>query len=218
MSKSNRGGARRRGILFIVSAPSGAGKTTLVGELVARDPQIQVSVSHTTRAPRPHETDGVSYHFTDEAAFVRMIGENAFLEHARVFDNRYGTSRDWVEGRLAAGIDVILEIDWQGAKQVRTLAPGSVGIFVLPPSLPVLRQRLLGRGDDERAVARRMQDARTEISHFDEYDYVIVNDSRDDAFRDLEAIVRASRRSCPLQRQALVGLIAELLQPADAIK
>jgi len=201
----------RHGILFVVSAPSGAGKTTLVNELVARDSRLRVSISHTTRPPRPHETDGVSYHFVDDAKFKGMIEADAFLEHAHVFDHRYGTSRQQVDERLAGGTDVILEIDWQGARQIRAVTPAVVTVFVLPPSLAILRERLLGRGDREEAVARRMRDARTEISHFNEYDHVIVNDNRDEAIRDLEAVVRAARRSYRLQRRDWDGFVAALL-------
>jgi guanylate kinase len=216
LAQSSPGQPQRRGLLFVVSAPSGAGKTTLVSDLVARDPLLCVSVSHTTRPPRSHEKNGVSYHFVDESVFLRMIDAAAFLEHARVFDHRYGTSRDWVEERLARGVDVILEIDWQGARQVRAVAPAVVSIFVLPPSLAVLRERLLGRGDREDAVDRRMRDARTEIEHFNEYDYVIVNDNRDEAVRELEAIVRASRRSCPLRRKDWDRFVAALLKRANS--
>lgn len=216
MTSSHTDRTERRGILFVVSAPSGAGKTTLVNELVRRDPLLCVSVSHTTRAPRPHETNGVSYHFVDDATFRGMIDAQAFLEHARVFDHRYGTSRDQVEGRLAAGTDVILEIDWQGARQIRAVAPAVVTVFVLPPSLGVLRERLLGRGDRKDAVDRRMRDAREEISHFNEYDHVLINDNRDEAVRDLEAVVRAARRSYPLQRRDWDRTVAALLASADA--
>jgi guanylate kinase len=183
-----------------------------VSDLVARDPRLRVSVSHTTRPPRPHEKNGISYHFVDDGEFLRMIDAGAFLEHARVFDHRYGTSRAWVEDQLARGVDVLLEIDWQGARQIRTVAPATVSVFVLPPSLTVLRERLLGRGDRKDAVDRRMRDARTEIEHFNEYDHVIVNDNREEAVRELEAIVGASRRSDTLPRKDWDRFVAGLLQ------
>lgn len=208
-------GQQRRGLLFIVSAPSGAGKTTLVNDLVARDPLLRISVSHTTRPPRQHEKNGISYHFVDESEFLRMIDTGAFLEHARVFDHRYGTSRNWVEEQVTQGVDVILEIDWQGARQIRAVAPAVVSVFVLPPSLTVLRERLLGRGDRKDAVDRRMRDARTEIEHFNEYDHVIVNDNREEAVRELESIVHASRRSDTLPRRDWDRFVTALLQQAD---
>lgn len=217
MADTPAGASQRRGILFVISAPSGAGKTTLVNALVERDSGIQVSISHTTRRPRPNETDGVSYHFVDAAVFARMIGEDAFLEHARVFDQQYGTSRRWVEQRLAAGTDVILEIDWQGAQQVRRMLPGTIGIFVLPPSLAVLRERLRGRGEDDATIERRMRDARAEIAHFGEYDYVVVNADRAAALADLTAIVRAARHSYALHR-AHLDAIAARLQAGEAMQ
>lgn len=206
---------KRHGILFVVSAPSGAGKTTLVSEVIARDPRLRLSVSHTTRPPRPHEKHGVSYHFIDDQTFVRMIDENAFLEHARVFDHRYGTSRAWVEEQLEHGVDVILEIDWQGARQVRKVAAAVASVFILPPSLRVLHERLRGRGDGRDAVIRRMRDARAEIAHFNEYEHIVVNDDREQAIRELEAIVLASRSSYPLQRRNWDGFVAALLQPEN---
>jgi guanylate kinase len=218
MARSDADRPARRGALFVISAPSGAGKTTLVNELVARDPLLQISISHTTRSPRQHEKNGVAYHFVDDETFVRMVDEGAFLEHARVFDHRYGTSRDWVESRLATGKDVILEIDWQGARQIRAVGQAVVSVFVLPPSLDVLRDRLRGRGDSEDSVARRMRDARTEIGHFSEYDYIVVNDDRAEAIGELEAIVRASRSSCPLRRKDWDRHVSALLQAADPLQ
>ncbi|GAA5524699.1 guanylate kinase [Microbulbifer aestuariivivens] len=190
------------GTLYTVSAPSGAGKTSLVKALVDSDSQVTVSVSHTTRACRPGEEDGINYHFVDRDTFIAMLDRNAFLEHAQVFDNFYGTSRDWVEETLRSGRDVILEIDWQGAAQVRRLLPDTVGIFILPPSQQALRERLTGRGQDEESVIeRRMEQAIDEMSHFVEADYLVINDDFQAALRELQSIVVAQRQR--LQRQQL---------------
>lgn len=202
----------RTGILFILSAPSGAGKTTLVRALTGADPGLRVSVSHTTRAQRPGEVDGVAYHFVDKPAFERMAAAGAFLEHARVFDHYYGTSREWVASQLAAGTDVILEIDWQGARQVRALMPEALGVFILPPDLDVLAARLRGRGDADAMVARRMQDARGEISHYPEYDYLVFNDELAHALADLQAVVRAARCRYRLQQPAADARVARILR------
>ncbi len=200
------------GTLFIVSAPSGAGKTSLVKALVERLDHIRLSVSYTTRAPRPGEREGVDYHFVDEEAFRRMVREGAFLEHARVFDHFYGTSRTWIEERLRAGTDVVLEIDWQGARQVREAIPGAVGVFILPPSREVLEERLRGRGqDDEAVIARRMQDAVNEMRHYKEYDYLVINDVFDEALEQLTHIVHAARLRTPLQARRHAELILALL-------
>jgi len=205
-------GARDRGTLYVVSAPSGAGKTSLVRALVERVPGLSLSVSHTTRRPRPGEEDGVHYHFVDLETFERMAAEGAFLEHAWVFGHRYGTSRAWVEGRLAEGVDVILEIDWQGARQVRAALPEAVGVFILPPSLEVLEQRLRGRGQDsEEVIRRRLAEAVEEMAHYAEYDYVVVNEVFEEALADLEAIVRARRLALDRQRRRLEPLLAALL-------
>ena len=178
------------GTLFVVSAPSGAGKTTLVGALVERCERLRVSVSHTTRPMRPGEQDGQSYHFVTEGAFTEMLSREAFLEHARVFEHWYGTSREWVEEQLAAGFDVILEIDWQGARQIRRMRPGSVFIFVLPPSRETLLQRLTERGqDDEAVIERRMAAAVEEISHCEEADHIVVNDDFDEALDELQCVI-----------------------------
>ncbi len=200
------------GRLYIVSAPSGAGKTSLVAALLKADPRIEVSISHTTRAPRPGEQDGVNYHFVDVATFEALVAESAFLEHARVFDNFYGTSRQWIESRLAIGQDVILEIDWQGAQQVRKLIPDALSIFIVPPSKDVLRARLTARGQDNEAViARRMADAASESSHFSEYDYLVVNDVFDSALADLIAIFRAQRLLTTQQAGRYTKLLTDLL-------
>jgi guanylate kinase len=204
--------APARGTLYIVSAPSGAGKTSLVRALTDTDPDVSVSISHTTRAPRPGERDGVDYHFVDHDAFADMEHAGRFLEHATVFDHRYGTSRDDVVARLDRGADVILEIDWQGARQVRAALPGSVGIFVLPPSREVLEQRLRGRGQDsEEIIRRRMQDAVREMSHYGEYDYLVINDDFRRALDDLRAILRAQRLVRTRQQTRRAGLLRELL-------
>ena len=203
------------GTLYTVSAPSGAGKTSLVNALVQRCEGLRVSVSHTTRAQRPGEVDGVNYHFVDTARFEAMLGEKAFLEHARVFGNLYGTSRPWVEQQLAGGMDVILEIDWQGALQVKELLPATRGIFILPPSRQTLEERLTGRGqDDPEVIAGRMAQAVEEMSHHVQADYLVVNDVFEDALADLEAIVRAQRLQAPRQRQVLDGLLRDLLGKA----
>lgn len=199
------------GTLFILSAPSGCGKTSLVGALLKTDPRILVSVSHTTRAPRAGEQDGVHYHFVDQKAFKELVDEAIFLEHAEVFGNHYGTSKHWVESQLKKGLDVILEIDWQGARRVRELM-NSVSIFILPPSRKALVVRLQDRGlDDAGVIERRMQQASSEISHYDEYDYVVVNDSFDKALHDLKVIIEARRCASIFQKVRCSSLIRELL-------
>lgn len=196
----------------MVAAPSGAGKTSLVNALVERDADVVLSVSHTTRAPRPGERDGVHYHFVGDDDFEAMVREGEFLEHADVFGKRYGTGRGQVVGALGDGRDVILEIDWQGARQVREAMPGSVGIFILPPSREELVRRLTGRGQDSEAVIqRRMAEAHEELSHHDEFDYLIVNDEFDRALADLTAVVRSGRLSRERQCRRHAALIASLL-------
>ncbi|HEY9035778.1 MAG TPA: guanylate kinase [Pseudomonadales bacterium] len=202
----------RQGNLFIISAPSGAGKTSLVNALLKAEAEVVVSVSHTTRPPRPGEVDGVNYHFVDEATFQRMASEGAFLEHARVFGNHYGTAEASVRAELAAGHDVILEIDWQGAEQIRRQLPDSISIFVLPPSREMLRERLTGRGQDDRSVIdKRMAEAISEMSHYPEADYLVINDQFDTALADLAAIVRARRLTQARQQDAQAALLAKLL-------
>lgn len=182
------------GTLFIVAAPSGAGKTSLVRALLHKLSGIRVSVSYTTRAPRPREQDGVDYHFVSPDDFRAMVADDAFLEHATVFDRSYGTGRLWVEEQLKAGTDVILEIDWQGARQVRSAFAGTVGVFILPPSRDELERRLRARGQDgDEVIARRMRDAVSEMSHYDEFDYLIVNNDFDEALAELAAVVMAQR-------------------------
>lgn len=198
------------GNLFIVSAPSGAGKTTLV-RLLESDPHIGVSISHTTRSPRPGEQNGREYHFTNLPAFLAMAEKNEFLEWAEVHGNHYGTSKRWIETEMARGKDVLLEIDWQGARQVRKAYPQATGVFVLPPSMAVLRARLSGRGTDSaETVARRIAAARDEIRHAEEFDYVIINDDLHQALADLKAVVRAARLRYARQRQAHGALFASL--------
>ncbi len=206
-----------RGTLFIISAPSGAGKTSLVNALLkdGNDPLLCVSISHTTRARRPGEVDGVNYHFVSVDAFRAMQRDDAFLESAEVFGNLYGTSRDWVQAQLEQGLDVILEIDWQGAAQVRQRMDRSRSIYILPPSLASLRERLTGRAqDDEETINRRMRQATDEISHYDAADYVVINEDFATALQDLRAIVRACRLERAQQQQNNAGLLAALLKTA----
>ena len=199
--------------LYVVSAPSGGGKTSLVNALLEQDDRVALSVSHTTRPPRPGERDGVHYYFVDEAAFEALVQRGAFLEHARVFDHRYGTGREAVERQLAQGYDVLLDIDWQGARQVRSSFPEARTIFVLPPSLTVLRQRLEGRGQDSATVVeRRMRDARAEISHAGEFDFLIVNDDFDDALERLKSIIRGGQSATPEDAQNSREVLARLLE------
>jgi guanylate kinase len=182
------------GILFIVSAPSGAGKTSLVAALLEAESGVKLSVSHTTRPPRPGEVPGRDYHFVSKAEFERMLEAGEFLESATIYGNQYGTSQRWLAGELGIGHDVLLEIDWQGAQQVRRLMRDTVGIFVLPPSVADLERRLRSRSQDPQdAIARRLAAAREEISHFSEFDYVIMNDDFARAAQDLTSIVRAER-------------------------
>ncbi len=201
------------GILFIVSAPSGAGKTSLVEALLQGDPGLTVSISHTTRPRRPKETDGVNYHFVDAATFQTMIEADAFVEHAEVFGNHYGTSRAAVAEGLATGADVVLEIDWQGASLVRAAIPEAVSIFIVPPSQAALRERLNSRAqDDEAVIESRLAEARGEMQHHDEFDYLVINDDFGTALEELAAIVLAER--CRLahrverQRELLEALLA----------
>ncbi|SEH07038.1 guanylate kinase [Candidatus Venteria ishoeyi] len=184
----------QRGSLYIIAAPSGAGKTSLVSALIQQTEHICVSVSHTTRAPRPGEENGKAYFFVSHEAFQAMQAQQAFLEQAQVFDNHYGTSKAWVSSQLEQGIDVILEIDWQGGRQVREQLPESIGIFILPPSRMELDKRLRGRGQDsEEIIARRMRDAISEMSHHAEFDYLLINDEFDQALLDLQHIIYSQR-------------------------
>ncbi|MFW5442867.1 MAG: guanylate kinase [Methylococcaceae bacterium] len=197
--------------LYIVSAPSGAGKTSLLKQLISDVEQLTVSVSHTTRQMRPGETDGKDYFFTSVDEFKQMIENDAFLEHAQVFDNFYGTSLQSVESTLNKGIDVILEIDWQGAQQVRKMLPNCHSIFILPPSIEVLQQRLENRGQDSKEIiARRMQDAVNEMSHYGEFDYLIVNDDFNLALSELKSIITSHRIEKERQLKALAPLLNDL--------
>jgi len=200
------------GTLFTVSAPSGAGKTSLVAALATSYDRLQVSVSHTTRTQRPGEADGTNYHFVSEAQFVEMLDRSEFLEHARVFDNLYGTSQIWVEQQLATGIDVILEIDWQGAQQIKRLLPDSRSIFILPPSRETLQLRLTSRAQDEEAIiAQRMSAAIEEMSHYLESDYLIVNDIFQQALDDLQAVIASQRLRTDKQMKTQADLLLNLL-------
>lgn len=205
-----------RGNLYIVSAPSGAGKTSLVRALMEKHSGLAFSVSHTTRAMRPGEVDGRDYHFVSTEDFQTMIAEGAFLEHARVFDNYYGTSLAAVQAQLAQGEDVFLDIDWQGARQVRELLPEAMSVFILPPSREALEGRLQGRGqDDAETIRRRMRDAVNEAGHYTEYDYLIINDDFEVALAELEAIVACGRLRQPRQAERHGDMIAALLASTD---
>jgi len=204
------------GTLYIISAPSGAGKSSLLRALLeTMGEDLVVSVSHTTRAPRPGEVDGADYHFVEGVIFEAMVSQGDFLEYARVFDNHYGTSRQAVVDRLATGVDVILEIDWQGARVVRELLPAAVSIFILPPSLEALQQRLQERGQDAaEVIARRMRDAVSEMSHFDEYDYLVINDVFETALEELAVIMRCGQLRLAPQQRRQAALLADLLVSA----
>ncbi len=200
------------GTLYIVSAPSGAGKTSLVTALVAKTDDIRVSVSYTTRPMRTGEEEGVNYNFVDVATFEKMIAEERFLEHANVFGHYYGTSKTWVEQELAQGVDVILEIDWQGGEQVRPKMADAVGVFILPPSRDELERRLRGRGQDaDDVIARRLSEAVTEMRQYVNYDYVVINDDFDTALADIQAIVRARRQRRVAQDVRQFEAIKELI-------
>ncbi|WP_367398008.1 guanylate kinase [Azonexus sp. R2A61] len=200
------------GNLYVVAAPSGAGKTTLVRMLLASEAGVNLSISHTTRSPRPGESDGREYHFVAVDAFRAMISRGEFLEWAEVHGNFYGTSKSRIAEQLAAGSDVLLEIDWQGAQQVRQQFPEAIGIFILPPSMEELTRRLTGRGTDApEVVERRLAAAQAEMRHVGEFDYVIINDQLDQALDDLRAVVRAARLAVGKQRARHAGLFAKLL-------
>ena len=199
------------GNLFIICAPSGAGKTSLVNALLEREPDIELSISYTTRPPRPGETDGRNYHFVTREQFLEMAGRGEFLEHAEVHGNFYATSQSWINARRAEGKDILLEIDWQGAAQVRQQIPDAVGVFILPPSPETLRRRLEGRGQDSaEVIERRLLAARGEVAHVAEFDYVIINRNFDVAVTDLVSIVRAQRLRLAAQIERYRDLINQL--------
>ncbi len=200
------------GTLYIISAASGAGKTTLVSAVLEQVDDLEVSVSHTTRAPREGEVDGVNYHFVDKHTFEAMVEDSEFIEYATVFGNMYGTSRQHIQEQLLKGKDVILEIDWQGARQIRQLMPDCKSVYIVPPSTEALRERLTSRGkDDEEIIARRMQEAISEMSHYVEFDYLIINDDFDEARDNLAAIIRGNRMLHEHQQQKHADLLARLL-------
>jgi len=202
-----------KGKLYIISAPSGAGKTSLVKQIIADLDQITVSVSHTTRAIRPGESHGKDYFFSTVDEFKEMIADHAFLEHAQVFDNFYGTAQQTVDYYLENGIDVILEIDWQGAQQVRKMLPDNTSIFILPPSIEILKQRLENRGQDSKGIIeRRMQDAVNEMSHCTEFDYLIVNDDFNQALAELRSIIICHRLENKRQLKNLAPLLEKLIE------
>ncbi len=198
--------------LFVISAPSGAGKTSLVRALLAARPNLLVSVSHTTRKPRANEVDGRDYHFVTPERFQALVAEGAFLEHARVFDNFYGTAKAQIQDKLAAGKDVLLEIDWQGARQVRQAMPGCSSIFILPPARAVLEQRLRERRTESpEAIARRLADAAADMAHYSEFDFLVVNEHFERAAQELGTILDGGGQDLLATRPELQGLIASLL-------
>lgn len=202
------------GNLFVISAPSGAGKTSLVRALLNINPQIDLSVSYTTRTPRAGERDGVDYHFVSRDTFLEMIKRGEFLESAEVYGNFYGTSQTWISQENAKGRDILLEIDWQGATQVRKLFPHCISVFILPPSLQALEQRLKGRGTDDPAIiARRLAAVREDVAHVAEFDYVIINDDLNEALHELNALVLAAKIRCNKQLSRHQNLINQLQKP-----
>ena len=202
------------GNLFVISAPSGAGKTSLVHALLNINPQIELSVSYTTRNPRPGERDGKDYHFVSRETFVAMMQRGEFLESAEVYGNLYGTSQTWIAHGTRQGRDILLEIDWQGAAQVRRLFPECISIFILPPSMEALEQRLTGRGkDNDEVIARRMAAVREDVAHVAEFDYVIINDNLNEALRELNAVVLSARLRGAAQLARHQALINQLQNP-----
>ncbi|STX52297.1 guanylate kinase [Legionella busanensis] len=200
------------GNVFIVAAPSGGGKTSLVKHLITHLPNIVVSISHTTRKPRPREKEGVDYFFINDTEFLDMINRNAFIEYAKVFNHHYGTSVEQIAARLKQDIDVVLDIDWQGAQQIKKLFPKAISVFVMPPSLEILEQRLKARQQDNKEVIKtRMQQAREEMSHYKEFDYLIVNDDFEQAALELQAIVVANRVSFTRQAEKIRKLLSLLM-------
>jgi len=205
-----------KGTLYVISAASGAGKTTLVSAVLARVNELEVSVSHTTRAPREGEVDGVNYHFVDEDTFVEMVKNGEFFESARVFGNMYGTSRQHIQEQLLKGKDVILEIDWQGARQIRQLISDCKSIYIVPPSIEALRERLMSRGqDDAPVVEQRMREAVSEMSHYAEFEYLVINDDFDQARENLAAIILGERMLLEHQQHKYADLLTKLLTFED---
>jgi len=201
------------GSLFVIAAPSGAGKTSLIAALLEKTDSVELSVSHTTRVARAGEKDGVHYHFTPIDKFKEMVKNDDFLEHAQVFDNFYGTSRQSLEKQLAAGKDVILEIDWQGARQVKNDIPDCVGIFIMPPSKQALQERLTARAtDSEEIIARRMADAVSEMSHYGEFDYLLVNDNFEQALAELQTVIESQKYRLSQQKLNLSNKLADLVE------
>jgi len=204
------------GSLYVISAASGAGKTTLVSTVLQQVSDIEVSVSHTTRTPREGEVDGVNYHFIDKDKFEKMLEAGEFFESASVFGNMYGTSRQHIQEQLLKGKDVILEIDWQGARQIRQLMADCKSIYIVPPSITALRERLSKRGqDDEAVINKRMREAISEMSHYAEFEYLVINDDFDEARDNLAAIIEGNRMLFEHQQQKHAELLAELLSTAD---
>ncbi len=210
-TKSESHGAKAN--LFVVSAPSGAGKTSLLKALINELDMVQTSISHTTREKRPAEKEGVDYFFVDIATFQQLVCDHAFYEHAEVFGNYYGTSKSSIAEQLSKGIDVILEIDWQGARQIKQQLPLSCSIFILPPSRKELEKRLTGRGQDDAATIQgRMDAAIDEMSHYNEYDYLVINDDFDTALSEIKAIIRAERQKLRIQQEKHAQLLSNLLE------
>ena len=206
-----RGATPQRGRLFVISAPSGAGKTSLVRALLERHPELKVSISHTTRKPRPQEVEGREYYFVSRPDFQRLVAQGQFLEHAQVFDNYYGTGRQTVEELLRSGTDVVLEIDWQGAQQVRKAMPECITIFILPPSRQALQERLERRQTDStETIARRLRDAVGDMRHASEFDYIVVNDRFEQALHDLASVVAGRGESLRKDRTSIQPLLREL--------
>ena len=202
------------GNLFVISAPSGAGKTSLVRALIDINPQIDLSVSYTSRKPRPGERDGKDYHFVSRESFLSMAKHGEFLESAEVYGNLYGSSQTWISEEIAKGRDILLELDWQGAAQIRRIFPDCISVFVLPPSMAVLEQRLRGRGkDDAEVISKRLAAVNDDVAHVAEFDYVIINDNLDEALQELNAIVLSARLKCARQLAVHQALINQLQYP-----
>jgi guanylate kinase len=202
---------KKPGNVFIISAPSGVGKSSLVKSLLEMMSSLYVSISHTTRPKRPYETDGIHYNFVEKEAFESLVKADQFLEYALVFDNYYGTSRQWVEKQLAEGKDIILEIDWQGAQQVKKKLQNTINIFILPPTYEELKSRLIGRGDDEEMISHRMSEAKNELIHYKEYDFIVVNDDFDSALNDLKILILTMKHGYQQQMGYYDDIVAGLL-------